>query len=91
MVWFPGASAEVVKVAWPTEFRVTVARVVDPSRNWIVPVATVPVVATVAVKVTVCPAAAGFAEETNAVVLDARLTVCVRRADVLVRQLAPPP
>ena len=33
IVWFPGVSVEVVKVARPVESRVAVAKVVDPSRN----------------------------------------------------------
>jgi hypothetical protein len=90
MVWFPGARNDVVNVACPVESRVTVDKVVVPSRNWIVPVGTAPFVATRAVKVTACPAPEGFKDEVSVVVLDARLTVCVRVPEVLASQFELP-
>ena len=44
---------------------------------------------TAAVKVTACPAEAGFTEEVSVVVVEARFTVCVRAADVLLSQFTP--
>ena len=90
MVWLPTASADVVKVARAEAFNVTVANVVVPSRNCTVPVATPPLVVTTAVNVTDCPVRDGFADEVSVVVLDARLTVWLRTADVLGSQFPPP-
>ena len=72
------------------ESSVTVDKVVEPSRNCTVPVATAPLPVTLAVNVTDCPAAEGFTDDVSAVVLAALLTVCVRVADVLPSQFTPP-
>jgi hypothetical protein len=37
-----------------------------------------------------CPAAEGFTDDVSVAVLEARLTVCVRAADALPSQFAPP-
>src|SRR5438093_9233709 len=60
MLWFPSASDDVVKVAWPDAFSVPVPSVVAPSLNVTVPVGTPPAEVTVAVNVTDPPGTEGF-------------------------------
>ena len=65
-----GESAELLKVACPELFKVSEARLVDPSKKLNVPVGVPLLLLTVAVKLTVLPASAGFCEDTNTVVLE---------------------
>ena len=75
MVWLPVASDEVVNVATPE------ARVVAPSVKVTLPAGVPLALVTVAVKVTLCPCDAGFAEELRAVEVAAgATTLCVRLA-----------
>ena len=67
---WPVAKVDVARVATPEEFSMPVPRVVAVSLKVMIPVGMLgPVVVTVAVKVTVEPATAGFALEANAVVV----------------------
>jgi len=81
------------EVAEP-ELNVTEPKEVEPSKNSTVPVA-VPapgaVAATVAVKVTDCPKAEGFAEDVNVVVVLALLTTWLTAELVLVTKLESAP
>src|SRR5215467_1673083 len=59
MTWGPAASAVVVKTAWlPLRFAVPNSTL--PSRNCTVPVGTIPLPETAAVKVTACPTGDGL-------------------------------
>ena len=69
--------------------KVPVPMTVAPSRNCTVPVG-VPVPVTAAVKVTLCPAVDGFAEELTDVLLALLPTVCVSTAEVLGRKVPSP-
>src|ERR1041384_1446671 len=83
----PAASDEIASAASPP---LTVAdpSEVAPSRNCTVPVADAG--ATVAVNVTDCPTAEGFAEEPSVTVEAALFTVCETAAEVLVAVFASP-
>ena len=87
----PGASVEIVN--WAALLaRVTLPSEVVPSRKLTLPVAVVPAEGcTVAVKVTACPALAGFVPDTMAVEVEAGFTVSVSAAEVLALKLASPP
>src|SRR6202012_1081715 len=69
MEWLPLASDEVLKVATPEVTATLEARVVEPSVKVTVPTGVPPVLVTVAVKVTLCPWVAGFADEASDVVV----------------------
>ncbi len=58
------------------------ASVVDPVVNVTLPVGVGPLLVTLAVRVTLCPAELGLAEEVTAVVETAWLTVTVTAAEV---------
>jgi hypothetical protein len=90
MVCEPAARAEVVKAACPAAFSATVESTVAPSRKSTVPVGVPAGLLTVAVKVTACPAPAGFSEEAMDVVEAALLMVCVTAVDVLPAKVASP-
>jgi len=85
------ARDEVVNTACPDASSVPVPMLVFPSKNVTVPVGTPPAPETVAVKVTACPNADGFADEARVVVLAARFTVSVNVPDVLVAKVELPP
>ena len=87
----PDASFEVVSFAKPP-LTFSVPRVVVPSRKVTVP-AGVPVNcgATVAVKVTACPAVDGFSDDTSVVVLVALFTACAAAGDVPAAKFESPP
>ena len=91
MVWFPTASALVVKVAIPA-LRVPVPRGDPPSRNVTLPVG-VPapgaITLTVAVTVTDCPYTEGFCEEVT-VVLVSGLFTCWLTLPLLVVKASSP-
>ena len=93
MAWPPAAAKLVVNVAVPPAPTATVPRITLPSWNVTVPVG-VPApgatAATVAVKVTAWPVAAGLTDEPRATVVDARLTVSVTTAEVLSAKLPVP-
>ena len=81
IVWVPVARAAVVKVATPPVTVTFEASVVAPSVKVTVPTGVPPVLVTLAVKVTLCPCDAGFAEELSAVAVAAgATTLCVRLA-----------
>lgn len=87
----PVLRTEVENVAWPAASTIPVPRAVAPSKKSTAPVG-VPgeVLVTVAVKVIVCPAVAGFAEDVTVVIVGAELIVCVSVADVLPAKVALP-
>jgi hypothetical protein len=70
---------------------VVVARTLDPSRNWTVPVGVPFVAVTEAENVTGCPASAGLADEASEVTVAALLTVWDRTGDVEPAQALLPP
>jgi hypothetical protein len=80
--WPPVASDEVLNVATPEALTATfVARAVAPSVKVTLPAGVPLALVTVAVKVTLCPCDAGFAEELSAVAVAAgATTLCVRLA-----------
>ena len=80
MEWLPAASVDVANEAAPPA-TVTVPSTVAPSLNCTVPVA--PVGATVTLKVTDCPATAGFCEELRAALELALETVTAAAGEVL--------
>ena len=89
----PTESALVAKVATPEELIAAVPSTVAPSLNVTFPEAVfAPEIfgETVAVKVTDCPAFAGFADEATAVVVAAAFTVCDTTVDVLPANLRSP-
>src|SRR5438067_4488317 len=91
--WLPTARPDVVNDAVPP-LSVPVPIVVAPSEKVTAPVGVpapgAPAV-TVAVKVTACPAVAGFGDEPIETVVAAGATVSARAAEVLPRKLASPP
>src|SRR5262245_532988 len=86
MAWPPAAAKLVGNVAVPPAPTGAVPRTTPPSRNVTVPVG-VPApgatTATLAVKVTDWPVAAGLTDDSRATAVDARLTVWARAAEVL--------
>ena len=86
MEWVPAASVVVLKVADPLALKVSTAMVAVPSLKETLPVGVGPVAGvTLAVKVTLAPAAAGLSEEDTVVEVAAFLTVCDTALEVLVR------
>ena len=92
IAWLPTARPEVVNVAVPVVFRVSMSICVVPSKNSTVPVGVaVPLVgATVAVKVTACPYVDGPGLEASAVVVLVGLTTCASVAEGLPASVASP-
>ena len=78
-------------MATPLAFKVPVPRGVVPSSNVTVPVASVPLLVTVATKTTGVPTLVVLAVLVRLVVVMALITVCVKRFDVLPVKLPSPP
>ena len=89
----PSANAEVVKLAEPPDSGALPSSVL-PSRNVTVPVGTIPgTVATVAVKVTVCPSTTALLDAAKVVFVAAgaaSLMTCAKAADALPAKVASP-
>src|SRR5262249_38741785 len=93
MAWSPATAKLIVNVALPPASTVAVPRMAAPSRTVTVRVG-VPApgatAATVAVKVTAWPGAAGFSDDARARAVAARLTVWARAAEVLFAKVPVP-
>lgn len=85
----PAASVDVVSVPAPA-VREAVPMDAGPSKKVTVPVGVPEALETVAVKVTLCPGIAGFAEEVTTVVVAWPFTVCASAAEVLGSKVALP-
>lgn len=85
----PAVKLEVENVAWPA-LSVPEPIPAAPSKNVTEPVGDPEALETVAVKVTVWPAVAGFSDEVTDVLDTKPTTVCVRAVDVLALKLASP-
>lgn len=85
----PAVKVEVENVAWPA-LNVPEPIPAAPSKNVTLPVGAPEALETVAVKVTVWPAVAGFSDEVTDVLDVNPITVCVRAVEVLASKVASP-